>query len=989
MKCYLYLGILAATFITAGSLANAAERYVSPLGQHVPPFLDWSSAATNIQAAIDVAGSADTVWVTNGIYNKGGINLGAGFTNRVALTKALSVRSVNGPQFTVIEGFQTPGVTNGSQSVRCAWLTNGATLSGFTLARGATHVSGERHGGGAYCVSTNATLTNCWVLENSAAGSGGGVYQGLLLQCLVKDNSASEGGGTRDSYLLQCTVTANRATTGGGMHGGFARSCLIATNFATGVYGARAEACRLIGNQNNGAWGSQLQACFLQRNHPYGAMNSTNLNCTFLENSSATVLGRSTNCIMWFNGFSFSSDLRVNCLLQPGEDSGTAFNANNSPFFPNFLSDGVHLASDSPAIGRGANIGLSGTDLDGQPWTSPPSIGCDQWTPQPLLVAQPRIMPGNLPRQAILLADMAGQAPLCWWTRDGIPMVDSSRYSGAHTPRLSITDFDPADAGNYQVIASNNFGVVTSAVATIKVACVDVAGSTPQFPYDSWSKATPTIQQAVDSAEAGTVVLVSNGVYVTGGRALPNDMFNRVVLDKPITLLSVNGSDTTIIEGAFDPATTNGPASIRCAWIGNGGVFGGFTLRNGSSTNGGGVWCADRGVQETLINCRVTNCYAAQDGGGVYQGRLRDCVLTGNVAKRGGGAAMSVVEKSLIERNAANEGGGVWNTVARGCRILANDGAIRAGGGGGQSLLMSSLLALNTGGIGAGADGGGNSAYLYHCTVVSNRSPSFIGGVNFCSAYNSIIYFNKAEPHPIQDYARADLGGSASYYGICSPLTLNSAVTNNPQLLDLAHIAVNSPCVGAATNLGNIGYGDIDGEPWNASPSIGCDEPLPAGLTGPLSLTIYTWPEVAVRGVLPVNALISGRASHLQWDFGDGQVISNAGFNTTHTWTNPGDYTVKATVFNSDNPQGVSSQIVVHVIPLESPMLGSPYKTESSFSFQSAGLPGLIYELQAATNLAFPVFWQPLQTISSTGGMLSITAPVAPGQQHFYRLLIR
>src|SRR5579883_1484937 len=90
--------IIAVAAVTLLNSSNATDRYVSPLGGHVPPFTDWSSAATNIQAAVDASAAGDRVWVTNGVYATGGAaGPGGTLTNRVVVTKALLLQSVNGP----------------------------------------------------------------------------------------------------------------------------------------------------------------------------------------------------------------------------------------------------------------------------------------------------------------------------------------------------------------------------------------------------------------------------------------------------------------------------------------------------------------------------------------------------------------------------------------------------------------------------------------------------------------------------------------------------------------------------------------------------------------------------------------------------------------------------------------------------------------------------------------------------------------------------
>ncbi|MCX6921821.1 MAG: hypothetical protein NT154_01175, partial [Verrucomicrobia bacterium] len=196
--------------------------------------------------------------------------------------------------------------------------------------------------------------------------------------------------------------------------------------------------------------------------------------------------------------------------------------------------------------------------------------------------------------------------------------------------------------------------------ATASVYYVDLNSPNPSPPYTNWITAATNIQDAVDVAVEGDQVLVMDGVYQTGGRAVYETSTNRVVIDKAITVQSVHGAATTVIQGSQTPGTINGDSSVRCVYLTTNAILIGFTLTNGATLlayigeagskvaqccSGGGVWCEDSSA--VVSNCLLTGNSADFSyyglGGGAYRGTLKQCVLNGNSACNGAGAYWSTL----------------------------------------------------------------------------------------------------------------------------------------------------------------------------------------------------------------------------------------------------------------------------------------------------------------------------------------------------------
>lgn len=913
----------------------------------VPPYTSWATATTNIQDAITASAAGDVVLVTNGLYNTGGISLDGLITNRVSINKFILLDSVNGAAATIIRGAWDPVSTNGPGAVRCVWMTNGPILSGFTISGGATRehsASGFSTEGGGVLAYSNSVICDCVLVTNISSFDGGGILGAALLfkptviGCTFIGNQAGPifaayGGGAYECSLQNCILLYNSAPQG---NGGGTANCNL-------------KNCALTGNSSYLFGGATYDGLLV--------------NCTVVSNISsgyspgygAAVYGATlTNCIVFGNlsrtsyATNYSSSTLAYCCADPLPPGPGNIDVN-----PQVLADDFHLAQGSPCIGEGVSNVVSGTDIDGQPWNTPPSIGCDEWYPVPVIAVQPNFQIGSPPHDLTWNAVSAGQAPFAYfWTQNGVPISDDGHHSNSSTANMVINNFEPGDAGIYQLVVTNSSGSVTSAPVQVVIHAVDASGADPVPPYLSWANAATTIQDAINVAAPGDIVLVTNGVYSNGGMAQTGGLTNRVMLNTPITLISVNGYKTTVIQGAWDPVSTNGPGAVRCAWVGPGAVLNGFTLENGATyatgdsyqygplESGGGVWC--NATNGTIVNCELTN----------------------NSAVNGGGVAYGTVDNSLIVGNQAHYGGGVLNSSLNNCTVVNNQ--------------------ANTG-FSSGDYGAGTLA----------ASPGYSGQVLIVR--NCIVFGNYDFPSGFPDnYYSISSGGQIppNYAYSCSESTgfqeLPPGVGNilkDPLFIDLYHISTLSPCYDTGSAAYATGY-DLDGEPWNNPPSMGCSEIILSNLVGPLSVSISAfYTNILVGHFDLLSSAIQGHAAYLTWSFGEGPVYSNLDGTCYYEWTNTGDYAVTFTAYNNDNPNGVSTNLLIQVQAPLPVQIQSPVLFTNGFGFQFAGQMSAFYDIEYATNLNPPVSWQFLQEITDTNlANIQFFDSSATNTARFYRV---
>jgi hypothetical protein len=368
---------------------------------------------------------------------------------------------------------------------------------------------------------------------------------------------------------------------------------------------------------------------------------------------------------------------------------------------------------------------------------------------------------------------------------------------------------------------------------------VAAKGNTIHVPADQ-----PTIQAAINAAVAGDTILVAAGTYKE----------NIDFKGKAITVKSVNGAATTIIDGSkldyvVKFVTNEGATSILDGFTVTNGYPGGINIGGSSPTVQNSTITANTGctgvginisfsaplIQNNIISNNVqAGCSGGPGGAGMEVigasagAQIIGNTITGNNSGNGvngGGIGLwtpgpVLIQGNFISGNTASNGAGIGGANdTSGVRIIENviSGNIALGTGGGIEIDNTVSLLLNNTVTGNNAPGGGSAFYgwFYTTTGAMTVSNNIFMGKPGQSALGC-RGFDTVNP-PVFSFNDVFTSGGPNYGAICIDQTgKNGNISADPLFVNSAtsdfHLQAGSPAIDAGSNAApNLPVKDIAG----------------------------------------------------------------------------------------------------------------------------------------------------------------------------------
>lgn len=703
---------------------------------------------------------------------------------------------------------------DGNQTGCVATFQNGETgdsrLAGFTLTNGSAG-----HGGGVYCSSSSPSIHNTHIAGNAATTSGGGIYccngsPSLTSSEITGNAAALNGGGICCSNgsvtLTDVNITGNSASENGG---GVYSDTATLTMADSAILTNAAMQCG--GGIYCSASSPLLTDVTVSGNS--ADVDGGGIYCVTSPATIANTIIAGNTALGHAGGiFSSYSNSLITCTTITENTAGSS-------------GGGLYCDNASPAVTNTIlwdNSAPTGSELFGG---SPVVTFCDVMGGWPGT--------GNIDGDPLFVDPAGGDYHIT---------ADSPCFNGGDNNAPALPDFDfEGDPRVYYGTA--DMGVDEYALG---------GGVTVRVPVDYQS-----IQDAIDEVLDGDTVLVFPGTYI--------EHIN--FLGKAITVKSDSGPRVTVIDGNHEWAS--GVVKFNSG-EGSDSVLSGFTVRNGYSNFGGGVFCD--GSSPTIRGNIVSVNEAYDEGGGIYCSDSHPAItsntIQGNSAGQEGGgiycrndSSPTITSNTITGNTALYEGGGIFcrsssPTVSN--NTISNNTAYHSSGGGiycrsgSNPTITNNMISGNS----AAGDGGGiccfsqGSLTITNNTIRGNTAVAAGGGIHCyydinLTITNTVLWDNSAPAgkeiwigeiwNPsVVTISYSDVEGGQSSVYVDPYCTLNwgdGMIDADPNWMDPSsddfHLTWDSPCKNSGDNTTpGLPSVDFEGDPriHDSTVDMGADE---------------------------------------------------------------------------------------------------------------------------------------------------------------------
>lgn len=638
-------------------------KYVTENGAGLKDGSSWSNAYGNaeFQNGINTSPNGTIFWVAQGTYKPTEIIVVAGTDTRgksfIIRNNKIIYGGFNGTETLLSQRDYINNITTFSgdlgiqnnisdNSYHVVWFENknkSTFIDGITIKNGnanASSSSGFNQGGGIY----SGVLYNCIIENNSASDNGAGAYQSELINCIVRNNNANYGGGLYKGISFKSNFLNNSGLNGGAVYESIIDSCSLSNNSAVvhggGAYNSTVTNSSFTNNvaiRGGGAYLGNISNTIFEGDsaNQGGATYEVTLeHCTLINNKAAS-----------YGGAAYTGSL-VNCYLAnniSNNRGGAIYNSNAS--YCNF-----HNNLSYSSGGAGYNSVFNNCNFT-RNWGS--------W--------------GG--------AISNSEADSCSFTANIAEFNGGGAYQSDISNSSFVNDTASIGGGAYECNLTNcsltgNFALTKSGGLHIGNATNCIFENNSSFNDGGGAaseiNATNCIFNYNTTLAGGGALQLSTAINCTfnfnsagsGGAMYNCEAFNCSIFNNS----AINGGGTYSGECdscyyILNKAISNG--------VGGGayeGVITNSIFSNDTAVVGGAAFSAE------LFNCILVNNKAHFNGGAVSYCTVKNSLLYHNTSHNNGGAAYygRILNSTIVDNRVQNSGGGTYNTNLINCMVWGN-----------------------------------------------------------------------------------------------------------------------------------------------------------------------------------------------------------------------------------------------------------------------------------------------------------------------------